>query len=562
MISRGCFITLTGLLLLGGAPAALAQPVPESAPVPVVRATAPTPVSDPTPVAVPVPVPVPPSVEHWVGMPRVAFPRIEIPPVDFDLGFAYVFEPMQIDSLEIEQAVEKARVAVEWIGKDERFKDLGEKVRKDVERAKWDVDRVRDLAAAKALKVRGLEELYVPRFGAQPGPQPRPAVRIFERCDTWRGGNNSDEIESRYYDCGRNAVDQSQWERAVDYFGRAASVKGTRADGALYWKAWAQNRLGQRAEALTTLGLLKSAHAKSRWVNDASALEVEIRQRTGQSVDPAATQDDELQLIALNALRDKPSAVPMLEKFLQGPRSPKLKERALFVLAQNESPGARAILAKVARGEANPELQLKALQYLGHYKSVETRDILGQAYKSSADATVKRAILRAYASSQDRERLLDAARSETDATLRLEAVRQLGNLQAGPELADIYKRESSADVKKQILRALANSNQVDRLVEIGQAEQDPELKRTAIRALGLNRNAQTGTQLLAMYDKDANRVVREAVIDALFVQGNGAGLVSLAKREKDLDLKRRLVEKLSVMRDNAEAEAYLLELLK
>ena len=108
--------------------------------------------------------------------------------------------------------------------------------------------------------------------------------------------------EDRFYDCGRRAIDESQWDRAVEYFTRAAAVKGNRADGALYWKAYSQNRLGQRAEALTTLAELKSGYAKSRWTNDANALEVEVRQRSGQKVDPANTSDDELKLLALNAL--------------------------------------------------------------------------------------------------------------------------------------------------------------------------------------------------------------------------------------------------------------------
>ena len=42
----------------------------------------------------------------------------------------------------------------------------------------------------------------------------------------------------------------------MDERGVAANVKGNRADGALYWKAYSQNRLGQRAEALTTLAEL------------------------------------------------------------------------------------------------------------------------------------------------------------------------------------------------------------------------------------------------------------------------------------------------------------------
>ncbi len=340
-------------------------------------------------------------------------------------------------------------------------------------------------------------------------------ARMFERCDSQRG--NPDEQEDRFYDCGRRAIDESQWDRAVDYFTRAANVKGNRADGALYWKAYSQNRLGQRAEALTTLAELKSAHGKSRWTNDASALEVEVRQRSGQKVDPANTSDDELKLLALNALGDSPEAVPMLERLLAGPQSPKLKERALFVLAQNQNPAARAVVVKIAKGGGNPELQLRAIQYVGRSRTPESRDVLAQAYGTTTEAGVKRMIIRTYMEAQDRERLLALARTETDPALRMEAVRQLGNMRAGAELAELYVRESSLEVKKQILRGMANGGSIDRLIAVVETEKDPELKRTAIRTIGVNRD--TSPHLVNFYMKDTNQDVRKAVIDALFTAG-------------------------------------------
>ena len=55
----------------------------------------------------------------------------------------------------------------------------------------------------------------------------------------------------------------------------------------------------------------------------------------------------------------------MLQKVLQGTGSPRLKARALFVLAQSNSPKAREVLVNIAKGNSNPDLQMKAVQYLG-----------------------------------------------------------------------------------------------------------------------------------------------------------------------------------------------------
>jgi hypothetical protein len=55
------------------------------------------------------------------------------------------------------------------------------------------------------------------------------------------------ERETRAYDQGREYLDQGKYDRAIERFTDVVSMKGSRADGALYYKAWAQNKAGQRA---------------------------------------------------------------------------------------------------------------------------------------------------------------------------------------------------------------------------------------------------------------------------------------------------------------------------
>ncbi len=55
------------------------------------------------------------------------------------------------------------------------------------------------------------------------------------------------------YERGTQALDQRRWDRAQALFDDVIKLKGRRVDGALYWKAYAQNKQGQRAEALATL---------------------------------------------------------------------------------------------------------------------------------------------------------------------------------------------------------------------------------------------------------------------------------------------------------------------
>ena len=115
-----------------------------------------------------------------------------------------------------------------------------------------------------------------------------------------------------------------RWDDARQIFDAIANAKGTRADGALYWKAYAENRLGRRDDALATLASLRQQYPSSEWLNDAQALTVEIQQQAGKPVDPNAEADEEMKLLAIDGTRltaDPERAVPLLEKILKSPTS-------------------------------------------------------------------------------------------------------------------------------------------------------------------------------------------------------------------------------------------------
>jgi hypothetical protein len=67
--------------------------------------------------------------------------------------------------------------------------------------------------------------------------------------------------------------------------------------------------------------------------------------------------------------------------------------------------------------------------------------------------------------------------------------------------------------------------------------------------------------LLAIYARQKDPNVKSAVLEALFIQNNADALVSLSRKESDSTMKRRIVEKLSLM-PNQSARQYMLELLE
>ena len=372
-----------------------------------------------------------------------------------------------------------------------------------------------------------------------------------------------DTREDSDYRKGRRDLDNAQWDEAIAAFDTAAARKGASADAAMYWKAYAENRSGRRERALSTLDALRQAYSSSRWINDAKALELEIRGQSGAPVSPASESDEELKLMALNSLlqADSKQAVPILEKLLTGNNSLKIKDRALFVLSQSGSPEARKALSDLAKSAANPELQLHAVRYLGMMGNEDSRIQLASIYASSADKNIKRAVLQAFMLSGSRTFLLNAAKAEKDAELRHDAIRQLALSGGQDELWQLYQAEQSVESKEEILKSMFMSGNSSKLVEIASADKDPRLRQAAIKSLGLMGGNGRSDVLVSIYKSDQDHGVKEAVLQALFLQQNAKPLVALARGETNPAMKKEIVSKLALIHSK-EATEYMMEILK
>jgi tetratricopeptide (TPR) repeat protein len=235
----------------------------------------------------------------------------------------------------------------------------------------------------------------------------------------------------QWYSQARSYIDRNQYDRAMDPLDRVISAKGDRADAAMYWKAYSQLKLARRDEALSTLSQLQKQYPMSRWLGDARALEVEIKQAAGQPVSPDADNDD-LKLLALQGIlrTDPEAAFPVVEKMLMGGASVRVKERALFVLSQNRSERAQQIIANVARGTSNPDVQLTAIRTLGISNSPDAINALTTTYRADSSVDVKKAIINALASSRNTAAitsLVTLARAERNPELKTSMVRHLSN---------------------------------------------------------------------------------------------------------------------------------------
>jgi hypothetical protein len=161
----------------------------------------------------------------------------------------------------------------------------------------------------------------------------------------------------------------------------------------------------------------------------------------------------------------------------------------------------------------------------------------------------------------DREHLFEAAKNEKNDDVKREAIRQLGLVHAQNELQQLYRSDNSPAVRRELLQAFFLAGDATKLLEAAQTDKDPDLRRTAIRNLGLIHSDDSAKALQSIYAKESNREVKEEVLNSYFLQNNAAAIVAIARNEKDPELRKTAVSKLSIMHSK-EATDYLMEILQ
>jgi HEAT repeat protein len=388
---------------------------------------------------------------------------------------------------------------------------------------------------------------------AAPAPAPFGAVRAADR---------GVEHSERYRE-GQKALDERNWSAAAEIFAELAQSGGAEGDAATYWNAYSLYKQNRHPAALRALEELARKYPTSRWADDAKALEVEVRKASGQATRPEDAEDEELKLYVLSNLIHVDSArvVPVLEEILQGDHSPRLKERALFVLSQSDSPQALETLVRIARGQQNPELAIKAIEMLGLHDKKDSVPRLEQIYGATQDNRVRAKVLEALMLADADQTLLRVARSESDPSLRLKAIEQLGLLDAVDGLQTLYREEKDLRVRTKIVEAFYLADRADILEEIAATDPDPSLRRKAIEGLGLVGGDEGLPALQRLYKKVSERELKVKILESFFLQDAHEPLIEAIRTESDRELRKKALEYLALI-GSPEAADYLLGLLE
>jgi hypothetical protein len=368
------------------------------------------------------------------------------------------------------------------------------------------------------------------------------------------------EQHSPRLDRAKDHIADERWALAIgELRAAAADAKEASRDEALFWLAHSYNQARDSAAAIATIQSLQQEFPKSRWVKPAQSLKIEIAQRLRRTdllwavaapppapppppmptphvlptpdppsappvVVPAprarpaprtwtterrgprpapvppppppslwvmtndGNPDVELRIQALGSLiltdsDESLKVIPMLRDIALETSNPGQARRALFALAQSRRPEARSTVVEVAKTGSEP-VQIEAVRALTRFRGADVAPTLLEVYTAAGDP-VKYQIVHSFGIRAETASLLHIARSEANAQLRDTAIVTLGQTPGGSvHLRAMYDRAAAAS-KRPIIVGLFNARDVDGLIRIHTRERQINLRREVVERLRL-----------------------------------------------------------------------------
>ena len=328
----------------------------------------------------------------------------------------------------------------------------------------------------------------------------------------------------------KDLISEDRWAAAIAELRAAlADPKEQGKDEAWFWLAHSQNQVGDLAEAVESIRRLQRDYTKSRWSAPAYSLLIELAQKLGRNdvlwrlapptppppptpttvrrggprtpppppppattvplpppppspADPPAlwvaetyAPDADLRIQALGRLikTDAQKVIPMLGTIALEQSNPGAARRAVFVLAQSGDPQAQLMVVNVAKKGPDP-VRVVAVRELGRFGGPTISKELLQVY-STANMPVKQQVVISLGQRSETAALLTIAQSEGNPDLRDTAVIALGRAGGRDQLRQMYFK-SSVDMRRAIVRGLFTARDDDGLITIAEREEEPQLR--------------------------------------------------------------------------------------
>ncbi len=262
-----------------------------------------------------------------------------------------------------------------------------------------------------------------------------------------------------------------------------------------------------------------------------------------QSGGTARSDSEELKIAALEGLMsaDPERSLPLVKKVLESNSSDDVKEKALFVLGQNDLPEAQALL--VEHATRSGALQLEAIRMIGIGGVSDSLDQLKRIY-SGASQDVREAVLQAYLIADDKASVFAIANSAASDEEFDAAIRTLGVMDATEELRQLL--DKGAD-RESLMQAYAIAGDLQSLSRLAREASSPEQRVEAVRNIGIVGSEAAKLELETLYTQASTDDMREAALQGMLIADHDEGVLKLFRQTQNTEHKRDLLRMLVIM---------------
>lgn len=342
---------------------------------------------------------------------------------------------------------------------------------------------------------------------------------------------SDNDAATRAFTQARSFLDDQKWAQAASTFNRYIEEypSDKNLDAALYWLAYAYEKQNKNKEASGVLSDFLGRFPRSTWAGDAKTLSYKVKAKLGEVNAVPDTADDDLIIIALQALcqNDRVGCSARVGEVLRSSnKSARVKEAAIILLGRYGGTEAVPSLIQMSRTEPNDKLRMRAIRALGGTNDERALDVLREIAlsavyddESPADSAIHALV------EHDNPRAVtilgDIAINGKNLKARQHAVEQISR-RAGEaavdELFRVYDTVPDVQIRKYVVAGLGNRKSpraAERLLVIARTAPEVELRRGAFRSIANRGDEQYLDALISMYDSEADNDLKNSLLQAI-----------------------------------------------
>ena len=171
---------------------------------------------------------------------------------------------------------------------------------------------------------------------------------------------------------------------------------------------------------------------------------------------------------------------------------------------------------------------------------------LDDLYNKIDDPVLKNEIISVFiAIGKSPKGIQELIKKETNQEIKSQLIHALMAMDDKQELLKVLKVEQDQHAKIEIIHMLGAMGAAEELKKLHESSHDEDLKLEIIQALGIHGSQHNEEFLNQTYDSD-NKQVKHSVIEAYMIEGNTEALVQLLNKEEDLEIKKHILQTISM----------------